>query len=144
MVDVELVQLKLQELDRYLHQLKKHQGVTAADLKQDLDKAWTIQHGLQLSIQIVLDIGNHILAAAGITVHEYADIFLELAQQRIIPEDYASSIKGMAGLRNLLVHEYTGIDMIKLVEVLNNRLGDFSMYASYVAAYLTLKTDSES
>ena len=137
MVDVELVQLKLQELDRYLSQLKKHKNVTASVLKTDLDKAWTVQHGLQLSIQIVLDIGNHILSAAGVTVHEYGDIFLELARLQIIPEEFASSIKGMAGLRNLLVHEYTGIDMTRLAEILNNSLGDFTIFASFVAKYLS-------
>lgn len=137
MVDLELVQLKLQELDRYLSQLKKHRNVTTSELKADLDKAWTVQHGLQLSIQIVLDIGNHILAAAGVAVHEYADIFLELARLQIIPEEYASSIKGMAGLRNLLVHEYAGIDMAKLADIINNNLGDFTLFASYVAEYLS-------
>ena len=137
MVDVELVQLKLQELDRYLSQLKKYKNITASILKTDLDKAWTVQHGLQLSIQIVLDIGNHILSAAGVAVHEYADIFLELARLQIIPEAFASTIKGMAGLRNLLVHEYTGIDMVKLAEILNNSMGDFTLFASYVAEYLS-------
>lgn len=136
LVDVELVQLKLQELNRYLAQLKKHQGVTASELISNLDKVWIIQHGLQLSIQIVLDVGNHILAAEGVTVHEYADIFSELARLQVMPEGFASSLKGMAGLRNLLVHEYAGIDMVKLTEILNNRLEDFSLFASYIAAYL--------
>lgn len=138
LVDVELVELKLRELDRYLAQLKKHQGVTASELSKDLDKAWTIEHGLQLSIQVVLDIGNHVLAAEGTTVNEYAHIFSELARLKVIPEEYAQSVKGMAGFRNLLVHEYATIDMVKLTDVLNNNLEDFSLFASYIADYLSL------
>jgi len=137
LVDAELVLLKLQELNRYLAQLKKHQGATASVLIDDLDKAWIIQHGLQLSIQVLLDIGNHILAAEGVAVREYADIFHELARLKILPEEYAQSIKGMAGLRNLLVHEYAGIDMDIVSDILNNRLQDFSMFASHIADYLT-------
>jgi uncharacterized protein YutE (UPF0331/DUF86 family) len=53
------------KLDRYLSQLRKHQGVTAEKLDNDLDKAWIVERGLQLSIQLVLDIGNHILAEEG-------------------------------------------------------------------------------
>lgn len=136
LVDKDLITLKLQELERYLAQLKKHQGVTAARLERDLDQAWIVQHGLQLCIQVLFDIGNHILADAGVPIREYAAIFPELARLKIIPEDYALSVKGMAGLRNILVHEYAGLDMKKLADVMNNRLDDFSIFAASVMSYL--------
>ncbi len=136
LVDKELVLLKLQDLDRYLTQLKKHQGVTADHLDSNLDQAWIVQHGLQLSIQLVLDIGNHILAAAGNPAQDYSRIFDKLAQIDVIPAEFAESIKSMAGLRNILVHEYTEVDMEKLADLLNNRLGDFSRFAAYVMNYL--------
>ncbi len=104
-----------------------------------VDKAWIIQHGLQLSIQLVLDIGNHILADAGNPAQDYSKIFEKLAQIEVIPADFAESIKNMAGLRNVLVHQYTEVDMGKLVDVLNNRLGDFSKFAAYVMNYLENK-----
>lgn len=137
MLDKEMVELKLQELHRYLSQLKKHQGVTATELEKDLEKAWVVQHGLQLSIQVVLDIGSHILAAEGTTVQEYEDVFLELARLEVIPEEYAHEIKGMAGFRNLLVHEYAKVDMNRVADILNNRLDDFSSFASYIINYLS-------
>ena len=103
------------------------------------DQAWIIQYGLQLSIQLVLDIGNHILADAGNPAQDYSRIFEKLAQIDVIPEDFAESIKSMAGLRNILVHEYTEVDMERLADVLNNRLGDFSKFAAYVMSYLENK-----
>ncbi len=136
LVDTELLTIKLQELERYLSQLRKHQGVTASVLENDLDKAWIVQHGLQLCIQVVLDIGNHILASAGVSIQDYADIFLELARLKVIPEDYALSVKGMAGLRNLLVHEYAGIEMKVLANIVNQKLQDFSLFALYITDYL--------
>ncbi len=139
MLEKEMVELKLQELHRCLSQLKKHQGVTATELEKDLEKAWVVQHGLQLSIQVVLDIGSHILAAEGVTVQEYEDVFLELARLEVIPEEYAYEIKGMAGFRNLLVHEYAKVDMNRVAEILNNRLYDFSSFASFVMDYLSKK-----
>jgi len=138
-LEKEMVELKLQELHRCLSQLKKHQGVTATELEKDLEKAWVVQHGLQLSIQVVLDIGGHILAAEGVTVQEYEDVFLELARLEVIPEEYAHEIKGMAGFRNLLVHEYAKVDMNRVAEILNNRLYDFSSFASFVMDYLSKK-----
>jgi len=108
-------------------------------LEKDLEKAWVVQHGLQLSIQAVLDIGSHILAAEGATVQEYEDIFLELARLEVIPEEYAHQIKGMAGFRYLLVHEYAKVDMNRVAGILNNRLNDFSSFASFVMDYVSKK-----
>jgi len=136
LVDEELVLYKLQELDRYLTQLKKHQGVTADTLDNNLDRAWIIQHGLLLSIQVILDIGNHILAGAGNPAKDYIEIFEKLGQIDVIPADFAESIKSMAGLRNILVHEYADLNLEKLVDALNNRLDDFSKFSVHVMEYL--------
>ena len=70
LVDHELLTAKLQELERYLNNLKKYQGISPSALENDLDQLWIIQRGLHLCIQLVLYIGNHILAEAGISVRE--------------------------------------------------------------------------
>ncbi len=41
----------------------------------------------------------------------------------------------MTGLKNGLVREYSEMDMGKLVDVLNNKLGDFRKFAAYVMVY---------
>lgn len=116
--------------------MKKHQKVTAYTLDNNLDRAWIIQHGLQLSIQVILDIGNHILAGAGNPAKDYSEIFEKLGQIDVIPADFAESIKSMAGLRNILVHEYADLNLEKLVDALNNRLDDFSKFSVHVMEYL--------
>ncbi len=42
MVDKDLLNSKLQELDRYIRQLSKHRGITSDRLANDLDEAWII------------------------------------------------------------------------------------------------------
>jgi uncharacterized protein YutE (UPF0331/DUF86 family) len=135
-VDAELIYRKLAELVRYREQLIKHQGLTIDRLENDLDQLWIIEHGLQLCIQVVLDIGNHIIAAEGLPVNEYADIFPALAKLEIIPEDYIQSVKGMPGLRNLLVHEYSELDATVLIDIINNRLDDFLLFSQFIIRYL--------
>ncbi len=143
LVDRDLVFLKLQELEKYLYELEKYQGITVEEMENDLTKLWAVQHGLQLSIQVILDTGNHILAEKGISIKEYADIFPELARLGVIPKNYAENIKGMAGLRNLLVHEYTGIELERIAAFINNNLGDFNHFASYVLSYLEREKNNE-
>ena len=75
-----------------MKQLRNYQGINTKQLHNNMGKLWAIERGLQLSIQIILDIGNHILADKGITVENYADIFQELINQEIIPEQYGKKI----------------------------------------------------
>jgi len=133
-VKKDLVLQKLRDLDRYLRELKKHQGINAIELEDDLDKLWVIERGLQICIQIVLDTGNHILAGKGLSANSYKDILQELGKQNIIPREFARKISGMAGLRNILVHEYAKVDTALLTGIINEGLDDFSRFAKYVLA----------
>ncbi|WXJ85839.1 hypothetical protein MTBGP_26550 [Moorella thermoacetica] len=47
-----------------------------------------------------------------------------------------NSISGMAGFRNILVHEYGKIDLKKVADIINNHLNDFRQYARYIVQYL--------
>lgn len=136
MVEEKVVIEKLKELNKYLKQLRKYEGVSKNDLAEDIDKLWTVERGLQLSIQIILDIGSHILAEKGIMIEKYSDVFIELAKLDIIPEDFSNKIKGMAGFRNVLVHEYADVDVDVVTKVLNNSLDDFEQFAKYINDYL--------
>ncbi|MGM0438335.1 MAG: type VII toxin-antitoxin system HepT family RNase toxin [Bacillota bacterium] len=136
MVEEKVVIEKLKELNKYLKQLRKYEGVSKNDLAEDIDKLWTVERGLQLSIQIILDIGSHILAEKGIMIEKYSDVFIELAKLDIIPEDFSDKIKGMAGFRNVLVHEYADVDVDVVTKVLNNSLDDFEQFAKYINDYL--------
>ncbi|MFZ5945134.1 MAG: type VII toxin-antitoxin system HepT family RNase toxin [Bacillota bacterium] len=136
MVEVDVVERKLKQLDQYLKQLAKYQSVTLNEIEGNMEKAWIIERGLQLSIQVILDIGNHILADEGIAVEEYTDIFVKLADLGIIPREFTERVKGMAGFRNILVHEYGTIDFQIVVDVMNNNLEDFRIFAGYVVEYI--------
>ena len=136
MVNLNLVNKKLKELEKYIKNLQKHEGADKSDLENNMDKMWAIERGLQLSIQVILDLGNHIISDEGISVDNYSEIFTELAKLDIIPEDYAARIKGMAGFRNILVHKYAEVDLDIILEVLNNNLDDFKKFATYIRNYI--------
>jgi uncharacterized protein YutE (UPF0331/DUF86 family) len=99
-----------------------------------------VEHGFQIAIQTLLDVGNHILAAQGANgVEEYADVQESLAERGVLPRDFAESIRGMAGFRNLLVHGYARVDLARVHEFLRTRLGDFEAFAGHVLRYLEAK-----
>lgn len=85
----------------------------------------------------MLDIGAHLLAARGESDwDEYKEIFLLLGRHGILPERFAKKTAGMAGLRNLLVHEYRRLNLRKIHKHLQKDLGDFERFVKHVRAYL--------
>jgi len=96
---------------------------------------------LEILIQNLLDIGAHILASEiRNDWDDYGEIILKLGHHEIIPMDFSERIQGMAGLRNILIHEYLRVDVPKLFDYLKNRLGDFTEFMSYIQEYLEKKT----
>jgi uncharacterized protein YutE (UPF0331/DUF86 family) len=65
----------------------------------------------------------------------YADIIDILGEAGVIPMAFAVRIRGMVGLRNILVHDYLEIDPKELRRHLG-RIRDFERYCQYVIAYL--------
>src|SRR3989337_1936384 len=138
MTDTSLIRKKLSELENNIQTLDRLRSYSLTDLQNDKEKAWSVEHGLQLSIQIIIDTGNHILAAKGEQeVEEYVDIIVKLGARAIAPSKFAQAIRWMAGFRNILIHEYASVDMKKVYDVLHNRLDDFRKFAGYIEMYLS-------
>jgi uncharacterized protein YutE (UPF0331/DUF86 family) len=139
-IDKAVLKKKLQELNRYLKELEGYKEFTQDELTTSIGKQWMVCHGLQLSIQSIIDIGNHLLAATGENqVEDYVDIIDRLGEKDIIPSEFARSIRGMVGLRNILVHEYARLDMEKVYYILQNRLNDFYSFINYINHYLKIE-----
>jgi len=136
-VDKEMITAKFSDLNRNLKELHKLRDSRLSELASSLSKQWAVLHGLQVSIQIIIDVGNHILAAIGENaIDEYVDVIDKLGENRIIPGKFAVRIRGMAGLRNILVHEYDVIDLKKVYEILQKNLGDFYQFVRCINRYL--------
>jgi len=137
MIDKFLITKKINELKNNLKILYDLKRIPFEKISESLKKQWTVFYGLQISIQIVIDVGNHILASIGENqIEDYTDIIDKLGKLEIIPIDFAKKIKGMPGLRNILVHEYGIIDIKKIYYILQNNLGDFEDFIFYTKKYL--------
>jgi uncharacterized protein YutE (UPF0331/DUF86 family) len=137
LIDKELIRKKIQELQSYLKELENTKNMSWDEFHSSLGKQWMICHGLQLSIQAIIDVGNHILAAVGENqIEEYVDIIDKLGERNIIPSEFAHTIRGMAGLRNILVHEYARLDIRIIYDIVQNQLKDFYDFIEYINHYL--------
>ena len=81
----------------------------------------------------MLDIGANILAKKGKGKPEdYKGVFQELGKSGILPADFARKIEGLAGLRNILVHEYAEVDPGQLFDNLSGGLNDFETFSRHI------------
>ena len=138
-MDKAIITKKIEELELYLKELERLKILTLDDIKKSKEKAWSVEHGLQLSIQIVIDVGNHILASISENqIEDYADIIDKLGEHSIVPIEFAEKIRDMAGFRNILVHDYIKLDLSRLYDILQNRLGDFKQFIEYIKKYIKI------
>lgn len=92
---------------------------------------------LHLSIECILDIGNHVIADMRYRKPENnKDIFLVLHENKIIDEKLRNNLCNMAGFRNILVHDYMRLDRGLVYEIINNNLKDIEEFIRVIIEYI--------
>lgn len=99
---------RLQESTRIIEELlaeKKEEVMDNERLKSAL------YFNLVISIETILDIGNHILAENfNKPASSYRDIILGLGEKGIVSKEFSLSNQDMGDFRNKIIHDYDRID----------------------------------
>ncbi len=134
MIDDGVIIKRLEKLNQYVQLLKKLINAPKSQFVSDPFVYGNAERYLQLAIHSCLDIGNHILAnMKSKTPGEYRDIFILLGEYKIISAELADKMAPLAGLRNILVHDYLDIDLEKIHLLLINNLDDFDQFAREIS-----------
>lgn len=139
MLSWEVIEQHIQNMEEALAHLSKYRNISFEEFEKDLSLIWVVEKGLEILIQNLLDMGAHLLASEIKNDWEdYVDVILKLGKHGIIPQDFSDQIKGMASLRNILIHEYLKIDPNRLLDYLRYRLEDFAQFVKYIHEYQRL------
>jgi uncharacterized protein YutE (UPF0331/DUF86 family) len=137
MVRSDIIQTRLATLADYLDLLRIRRLMPLADLLADLREYHATLYELQMACQIVIDISSHILMADfSRQADRYRDVILGLGSEGVLPTDFAQRISGVAGFRNILIHEYLTVDPQRVYQMLQTGLDDLSKFGEYVSVYL--------
>jgi len=137
MVKKEVVRRHLKNLEQSLVELQKLQGRSENDLRKDVAFCWSVEHGLQIAIQNVIDIGAHILSSdLKNEWNDYTEVIDKMGQHKMIPEKFSQKIRGFASLRNVIVHRYLDVNLSIIHDVLENHLDNFRQFIGYIEKYL--------
>ena len=137
MVDKAVVLRKLSELETYLQQVQEFSGITLQVYKTDWRTQHIVERTLQIMIETCADIANHIVSDRGMRVPTgYADTFCVLMENAVINADLCGIMGKMAKFRNVVVHQYEGVDAEIVIAILTKYLNDFERYRESILAYL--------
>jgi uncharacterized protein YutE (UPF0331/DUF86 family) len=135
-VEPDVVRRKLLEINEAVSHLRAWLPVGVERLETDQQLRWAVERGLQVAAEALFDAGAHVLAAEfQEAVDEYRQIPKRLLARGVLSAATTERLKGLAGFRNVLVHEYADIDPNRLVTGLD-RLGDFDAFVSDVERWL--------
>jgi uncharacterized protein YutE (UPF0331/DUF86 family) len=136
MLKREIVEKHLRDMDEWVRILRRHQNISLAKLKQDVELQLTLEHAFQLTIQNAIDIASHIVASLAVNeVEDYASTMQRLGQLEVVPETFVPKLVQMVGFRNVLVHVYMDVSIEKVHKYLQE-LDDFDRFAFHITEYL--------
>jgi uncharacterized protein YutE (UPF0331/DUF86 family) len=137
MVRPEILRKRLNKLDEYLAILHHLQRYERDQFLSNAEHYGSAERFLHLSIEALLDMGNHIIADENLGVVEwYSDVPKIFAGKNIISADLCEKWIRMIGFRNTLVHEYIDIDRRVVFDILQNGLKDIEKLKGVFAGFL--------
>ena len=138
MVDRHVVLARLGKIRQYVALLRKIRGLANESVfVKDPLVYGNAERYLQLAIQAVLDIANHIVADMNLSLPgDNKELFELLAAHKVLSTRLAKRLTPMAGFRNILVHEYLEIDRHRVYRALKDDLGDFEQFIKAVTKLL--------
>lgn len=137
MSDRDRICAKLDKLQNYYTEL---QAFSSLSLDEYISKSIyrrAVERTLQLIVECATDINNMLLKlhdrkGAG----DYFNSFIDIAEQNIIPVEFALKIAPSTGLRNILVHEYEEINDEIVYHSINTCLQYYLDYMNLINRYL--------
>ena len=137
MVDKEKIRQKIDFIHQELKKLKQLKNLTDEEFKQGpfyFDAALRI---LQVAIEAMIDICNHIVAREGLGIPQnYRDGFKILADQQILEPEMLDTYIKMTKFRNRIVHIYDEVKKEEVYRIIQTNLPDFERFvASIVKSY---------
>ena len=131
-----VIKTKLESLRRCLDRLESRKPITLEDLLQDIDTQDIIALNLERSVQLCVDIANHILSSLDDSpAMSMAESFDRLSEKKFIPNELGENLKKAVGFRNLSVHAYDKIDWQLVWNILEGDLNDLVCFLEFVECF---------
>lgn len=136
-LNIESIEDKLFRLEAHTQIIENVLTHSDAEIIKESTFYYSFEHMLQLSIQIILDIGAHILAEE---FHEnpknYAEVITRLGEHDVIEKKFSTDQEEMAKFRNKLIHDYDSVDKTKTLSYGRSAPEIFRVFGKAFTAFI--------
>lgn len=137
MIDKEFIKTKLFLIKLYYEELEHILSFSDLEIKKDFIKLRAIERIIQLIVDEIIDINNHIVRYHPLKLpSDFQSSFLILAEDDILPESFSKKIAPVVGLRNRLVHRYEKIDVDLILNLIRKNKEDFVEYVRHILEFI--------
>ncbi len=129
MVDSDLILAKAGSVKRHLSRVIEKRNTALQTFLEDIDRQESVLFNLQMAVQNCIDIAAHIIGEEGFGVPgSTSEMFYLLEENGYLDRNITEKMIKAVGLRNLIVHEYSKIDLAKVFEIAQNDIEDLNEY----------------
>jgi uncharacterized protein YutE (UPF0331/DUF86 family) len=135
-----LIQNKINKIEGYLKELEPILKLESNDILGNYTNLRTLERDFQLIVDTVIEINTHLISTENLRAPEdTTETFYILGEAKILPMDFVKKFSPVAGLRNIVVHDYEKIDMEKLINDIKSDISQFGEYALYIDNFIEKK-----
>jgi len=135
--DWQSARAKLRKISDLLADLRALGDLDLRRMEEDRLVGLAVERILTLVVDLAASVNSHICAVElGQVADTYADSFPLAAKTGLIDKDLADRLRPSAGLRNILVHEYTKIDYQRVVDSVPAAIREYGRYVEQAARWL--------
>ncbi len=143
MLNDRVIRDRLAEIDENVAILEELSGLSESEFCSDPKVYKLAERCFQLAIECILGIAHYLIAQNDWPrPQSNSEALIILAEQGVIPKDFATKIAPMINFRNILVHAYLGIDHHMVYQHLC-RIGDFRTFQRHLLRYLKTRSSGE-
>lgn len=136
MVERELFDNLCLSLQGYIKELQDAQDIDWQTFVQDNRSRRFIERVLQILIESMIDLGQHIIADEGLREpRTYRDVFKILTENGVLKSESLPVFEKIAAFRNVLVHQYEKVDDAIVYGVFKKNLLDLEEFLAQVITW---------
>jgi len=137
--DRDLVLAKATSVRRHLNRVTEKRDVDLPTFLKDVDRQESILFNLQMAIQNCIDIAAHIIGEEGFGVAGSTnEMFYLLEENGFMDAELTEKMVSAVGFRNLIVHEYSKVELKEVFEVAHKDINDLNEYLKSILGKLGL------
>ena len=132
----------MDELHERLARLEVLKSKPRAEFDEDPYLRDIVERNLEVAAQCCLDICHRIISIEkALKPADYHEAFLRMGELGVLPPEFARKLSPIAGFRNILVHEYLGIDWNEVYSNLQ-QAGDLVQFAGYIRQWMKSRSEA--